>query len=292
MIKSMTGYGKGQARHGGLSLTVEIKTVNHRFGDIGIKAPRFLLPLENEIKKRVGERLRRGKIDLFISQELTETAASVPVLNRPLAEAYVNLFRQMEAWFDLRDGIPLALLAGQRDVIQLEEASLDPPQVAQVLNDALDQALASVEQMRAAEGRATLDDLEARLRQGEGFLDQIKARAPRVVEEWRDKLHQRLEKFRGDFEVDPQRLAQEVALFADRCDISEETARFASHLAQFRELLRQDEAVGRQLDFLAQELNREANTMGSKSNDAELTRLVVQLKAELEKIREQVQNVE
>ncbi|MDO3376595.1 YicC/YloC family endoribonuclease [Geoalkalibacter halelectricus] len=291
-MKSMTGYGKGQARVGGLALTAEIKTVNHRFGDINIKAPRFLLSFDNEIKKRVGERLRRGKIDVYISQEVSESLTTVPVLNRPLAESYMDLFRKMEAWFDLRDGVPLSLLAQQRDVILMQEAAPDPEGSSQCLFAALDQALAEVERMRAVEGQATREDMETRLRLVEQLLEQIKERAPLVVEEWRQKLHQRLERLSGELEVDPQRVAQEVALFADRCDISEEVARFASHLNQFRDLLGKDEPVGRQLDFLAQELNRETNTMGSKSNDAELTRMVVQVKAELEKIREQVQNVE
>lgn len=291
-MKSMTGYGKGQGRHGGLALSVEIKTVNHRFGDISVKAPRFLMPLENEVKKRVAERLKRGKIDIYVTQDVAEALTVVPVLNRPLAESYMELFRKMEAWFDLQGGIPLTLLAEQRDVILMEEASPDPQGVADCLAQALDQALAAVEQMRGIEGVATREDVESRLTLVEDLLGQIRERSPVVVDEWRLKLHQRLERFGSEFEVDPQRLAQEVALFADRCDISEEVARFLSHLKQFRDLLHSDEPVGRQLDFLVQELNRETNTMGSKSNDAQLTAIVVQIKAELEKIREQVQNVE
>jgi uncharacterized protein (TIGR00255 family) len=291
-MKSMTGYGKGQGRNGGLALTVEIKTVNHRFGDISVKAPRFLMSFENDIKKRVAERLKRGKIDIFISQDLSESLTVVPVLNGPLAESYMNLFRAMETSFDLQGGISLSLLAQQRDVILMEEAVPDPQGVGACLAQALDQALAAVEQMRGVEGTATREDVETRLQQVEDLLLQIRERSPLVVEEWRQKLHQRLERFAAEIEVDQQRLAQEVALFADRCDISEEIVRFISHLKQFRDLLQNDEPVGRQLDFLVQELNRETNTMGSKSNDAQLTGVVVQIKAELEKIREQVQNVE
>ena len=292
MIKSMTGYGKGQARQGNLALTIEIKTVNHRFGDVSIKSPRFLMPFDNEIKKQVSERLRRGKIDVFITQEVAEALTAVPVLNQPLAQAYVDVFRKMEAFFDLRDGIPLSLLASQRDVIALTESSLAPEDIQDCLRSGLEEALAAVEKMRISEGRATLADIEGRLAQIEDILGQIRQRSPVVPEEWRDKLRQRLERYQGDMEADPQRVAQEVAIFADRCDISEEIVRFLSHMQQFRDLLQKAEPVGRQLDFLVQELNREVNTMGSKSNDAELTRMVVQLKAELEKIREQVQNVE
>ncbi len=292
MIKSMTGYGKGQGRSGNLALTIEIKTVNHRFGDIGIKSPRFLMPFDTEIKKQVAERLRRGKIDVFITQEAADALTAMPVLNRPLAEAYVDIFRKMEADFALRDGIPLALLASQRDVIALAESSVDADEIRACLRQGVDEALAAVESMRISEGRATLEDIEGRLLCIEEIFARIRQRAPLVPEEWRDKLKQRLERYRDDMDVDLQRVAQEVAIFADRCDISEEIARFLSHMQQFRELVQKDEPVGRQLDFLVQELNREANTMGSKSNDAELTRLVVQLKAELEKIREQAQNVE
>ena len=186
----------------------------------------------------------------------------------------------------------LGLLTAQRDVITLEEAEIDQGQVRDCLTAALDQALAAVERMRLNEGRSTLGDIESKLAGIDALLERVEARAPLIPEEWKTKLRERLERLEGEIEVDPQRLAQEMALFADRSDISEEIARFASHLQQFRALLQSDEPVGRQLDFLVQELNREANTMGSKSNDAELTRSVVSLKAELEKIREQAQNVE
>ncbi len=292
MIKSMTGYGKGQSRAGGIALGVEIKTVNHRFGDISVKAPRFLMPFEHEVKKRVGERLKRGKIDVYVTQESSETLAAVPVLNKPLAQAYIDVFSRAKVEYDLEGEMTLSLLTGQRDVITLEEAAFDQGQVKSCLEEALGLALEAVERMRRNEGRSTLADIEAKFGVITALLDKVKERAPLIPDEWKSKLRERLARIEGEFEVDPQRLAQEVALFADRCDISEEIARIESHLQQFNDLLGAGEPVGRQLDFLVQELNREANTMGSKSNDADLTRLVVSLKAELEKIREQAQNVE
>ncbi len=292
MIKSMTGYGKGQGSAEGMALTVEIKSVNHRYSDIAVKAPRSLLCLEGEVKKRVGERLKRGKIDVFIGQELTGAALAAPALNLPLATAYVELFRELRAALDLEGEIPLPLVASQKDVVVVREEDLPVEAARRCLNQALDQALEALEGMRQTEGEATRRDVDARLELVEGFLDQVEARAPQVPREWQAKLSERLERLGGELAGDPQRVAQEIAIFADRCDISEELARFKSHLQQFRQLLDSTEPVGRQLDFLLQELNRETNTMGSKSNDAELTRQVVALKAELEKIREQVQNIE
>ncbi|MDY6849246.1 MAG: YicC/YloC family endoribonuclease [Thermodesulfobacteriota bacterium] len=292
MIKSMTGYGKGQGESENLSLTVEIKTVNHRFGDISVKAPRFLMGYDHEIKKRVSQRLRRGKIDLFISQESQEKLAAAPAFNPALAEAYVEMFRRMATAYDLKDDLSVPLLAAQKDVIVLQDCAVAAEEIRQCLDQALESALDAVESMRVAEGHATQEDIAARLDLIGDVLEKIGARAPEVVQEWQVKLKQRLDRLASEVDFDEQRVAQEVALFADRCDISEEIARFKSHLQQFHDLLEQQEPVGRQLDFLVQELNREANTMGSKSNDSQLTRQVVQLKAELEKIKEQVQNVE
>lgn len=292
MIKSMTGFGKGRAAVGELSLTVEIKSVNHRYGDITIKAPRSMMALEGEIRKRVGERLKRGRIDVYISLETLAGGDNVPVLNRPLAEGYLRLFAEMEQDYDLQGGVSLSLLAAQRDVISLQETSPVEEEVRRCLDEALDKALDALERMRMAEGDATGRDMAARLDLLDELLEAARQRAPLVPQEWRIKLQERLARLETGFEVDPQRLAQEVALFADRCDISEELSRFKSHLEQFRGLFASEEPVGRQMDFLVQELNREANTMGSKSNDVELTRQVVAIKAELEKIREQVQNIE
>lgn len=292
MIQSMTGYGKGQADLEGLSLTVEIKSVNHRYCDITVKAPRALLGFEAETKKRIGERLRRGKIDVFINHAATSASLTVPTLNRALAAAYMDVFQQMQEQFPVEGQIPLALLAAQKDVVTVTEGELDEKMLRSVMEEALEVALVAHETMRKAEGEALGKDIEARLTVLEESLAEIEARAPSVAQEWQAKLDERLARLRKDFEYDPQRVAQEIAIFADRCDISEEVTRFQSHLKQFRGLFDSAEPVGRQMDFLVQELNREVNTMGSKSNDAALTSKVVAIKAELEKIREQVQNIQ
>lgn len=291
MIKSMTGYGRGQAQVDGLSFSVEIRAVNHRYGDVNVKAPRLLMPLETQIKKQVSTVLKRGKIDVFITQEAAGQVSAQPVINRPLADAYMQVFRQLSDDYELSDGISLNLLLGQRDVITLQEVSFEEFDFSSCLTAAIDTALQSLLVMRKKEGTATAVDMSQRLDLLAELLLVIVERAPQVAIEWQQKLKDRLDRL-GDDAGDPQRVAQEIAIFADRCDISEEVTRFNSHLAQFRGLLQQEEPVGRQMDFLVQELNREANTMGSKSNDAELTRQIVLLKSELEKIREQVQNIE
>jgi len=292
MIKSMTGYGKGQSASTAVTMSVEVRSVNHRYCDVTVKAPRSLLPLEGEVRKRVSARLGRGKIDVFINQEYAAASALLPTLNRPLVEAYLRLFDEMRTSFSVDGGIPLSLLVAQKDVLILKESEVELGDSRQLLDEALDKALAAIDSMRRAEGEAIGRDMESRLETVDGFLSPIEERAQVVPAEWQEKLLERLSRLNGELTFDPQRVAQEVAVFADRCDISEEIVRLRSHLQQFRGLYASEEPVGRQMDFLVQEMNREVNTMGSKSNDAELTRLVVALKAELEKIREQVQNVE
>lgn len=292
MLHSMTGYGRGETQAGNVTLSVEIRTVNHRYADITVKLPRSLMALENELRKVAGQSLRRGKIDIFVNFGQDGESAVAPVLNRPLAEAYNELFTHLRNELGLSGGVTLELLAAQKNVIEVREAEAAP----EVLRDCLLQALArAVDQllaMRRSEGAATAADLRERLAQLDRLLVEVEGRAPMIPREWQAKLLERLTRLQQGVEWDPQRVAQEVAVYADRCDISEELVRFRSHLVQFRALFDDPEPVGRRMDFLVQELNREANTMGSKSNDADLTRSVVAIKAELEKIREQVQNIE
>lgn len=292
MLKSMTGFGKGESTDQQVVLTVEIKTVNHRYCDINIKLPRTLAVFENEIKKTLGQCVKRGKVDVYVNLQLIGSAAIAATLNRPLVSAYLSAIEQLKSEFSLIGDISLDWLAGQKDLIQISEAAVEPEVMRQVLLSAVERALVGLDQMRVAEGLATAADMQARLAQIGGLIDQVERLAPEVPREWRGKLEQRLKKLADDIECDPQRLAQELAMVADRCDVSEEITRFRSHIKQFDDLIGGDEPVGRKMDFLVQEMNREANTTGSKSNHADLTRLVVEIKAELEKIREQVQNIE
>lgn len=294
MMFSMTGYGKGEAQQNSLTVSVEIKAVNHRYADISVKLPRNCMIFENEIRKQVGQALKRGKIDIFINYDLAAAAQAAPALNQPLADAYHQLFLKMQKEMGLSGAVTVEFLAAQKDVLLVKEAEADMDEA--VLGDCLRQAVSAALEnhlaMRRAEGEETRRDMVERLNAADSLLAQVEARAPQVPLEWQDKLKERLARLDKNGDWDPQRVAQEIAIYADRCDISEEISRFRSHLAQFRALFDDAEPVGRRMDFIVQEMNREVNTMGSKSNDVELTRCVVALKAELEKIREQVQNVE
>jgi len=288
----MTGYGKGDASHEDMTVSVEIKTVNHRYSDITVKLPRSFLSMENGVRKQVGAALGRGKIDVYVNYEMATAAQAVPSLNRELAAAYHRLFNDMARDLGLADPVTINHIISQKDVVQMADTEIDDKVLQKCLHEATNSALQNLLAMRQAEGGAILADLEERLKTLESLLGQIEARAPQVPREWQERLTERLERLQQNVEWDPQRVSQEIAVFTDRCDISEEITRFKSHLAQFRDMFADPEPVGRRMDFLVQELNREVNTMGSKSNDAELTKSVVAMKSELEKIREQVQNIE
>src|SRR5210317_519580 len=291
-LKSMTGYGKGEARQDDITVAVEIKTVNHRYADISVKLPRTFLSLENGVRKQVAAVVGRGKVDVYVNYELASEAQVVPKLNSELAVAYHKLFVGLAGKLNLQDRISIDHIINQRDVVRVEESEIDEATLEACLRSATAGALESLLAMRATEGEETRKDIEDRLNVTETILAQIEQRAPQVPAEWQERLTERLERLQQNVEWDPQRVAQEIAVYTDRCDISEEITRFKSHLVQFRVMLDDQEPVGRRMDFLVQELNREVNTMGSKSNDAELMKSVVTLKSELEKIREQVQNIE
>ena len=292
MIKSMTGYGKGESAYAGGRIIVELRSVNHRYGEISVKLPRALMPFENEIKKRVAEKLSRGKIDVFIQME-SAGAAGIPTANLPLAGAYYRAFTSISEALGLSDEVSLAMLVSQRDVISVTaeaEASLEeiPPE----LLAALDDGLSRVDEMRTFEGESLLADFNKRREFLKEQIGRVMERAPSVVAEYAAKLKERILALTSDSGLPEERIALEVALLADKCDITEELVRLESHLRQFDETLGRSEPVGRKLDFLLQEINREVNTVGSKANDAEIAACVVELKGELEKIREQVQNIE
>ncbi|MFH1058302.1 MAG: YicC/YloC family endoribonuclease [Pseudomonadota bacterium] len=292
MIKSMTGYGRGQAPAGEGYWVVELRTVNSRFLDPHLRLPSGLVGLEDRVKKHLGERLSRGRASLTLTSSGAVIAPPHLVLNRPLVREFTRVLGELREELGSDADPGLAPYLGNRDLILAEESAPDLDvlwaQVVPALNEAIEQA----EAMRAAEGAALAADLAERLLRLEELFNQAAERAPEIVQNYRQRLGERLAKLLETPEVDPQRLALEVAVIADKCDITEEAVRAKSHLEQFRAFLQSPEPVGRKLDFLLQELNREANTMGSKSPDAEASQLIVELKAELERVREQVQNIE
>lgn len=292
MIKSMTGYGKAESGYGAGRITVELRCVNHRYGEVTVKLPRVLLQFENEIKKRVAEKLSRGKIDVFIQLE-GALALGVPTPNLPLARGYHKAFTSIAEALGLADQVSLALIATQRDVISIAAEPEAPiEEIPQELVAAVDEALRKVDEMRVFEGESLMADFRKRRETLADYIGRVSARSPQVVAEYAERLKERIGQLTSDSGLPEERLALEVALLADKCDITEELVRLESHLRQFDETLTRGEPVGRKLDFLLQEINREVNTIGSKANDAQIAANVVELKAELEKIREQVQNIE
>jgi uncharacterized protein (TIGR00255 family) len=288
----MTGYGKAEITVGGVQTTVEIRTVNHRYGEVSVKLPRPLLQFESEIRKRVSSRLKRGKIEVFIQREDLSGADASPVVNLALAKRYVDAFGGMQQAFGLKGDLTLSFIASQKDVVQFRAEASGDDQGGESLMSAVEWALDALDAMRLREGDALEQDLRGRRLNLATMLAMVEQRAPAVVSEYADRLRARLAQLAADCSLDPARVTQEIAIMADRCDISEEIVRFKSHVQQFDETLALQEPVGRKLDFIMQELNREVNTIGSKANDAAMAGFVVELKAELEKIREQIQNVE
>jgi uncharacterized protein (TIGR00255 family) len=292
MIRSMTGYGKAEAALETGRILVEVRSVNHRYGEIFVKLPRTLMPFENEVRKCVAGRLKRGKIEVFVQHEGAAAAGVRPVLNLELAVAYHEVFQKMKEALGLHEQVPLSLIAAQKDVLGTGERESGTDDLQQELLAVVSGAVDSIDAMRLREGVALMEDLAVRRETLATLIARVSGRAPLVVAETAQRLRERVAQLAGETGVDEARIAQEIAFLADRSDITEELVRFDSHLGQFDETLLMDEPVGRKLDFLLQELNREVNTVGSKANDAEITALVVQLKAELEKIREQIQNIE
>jgi uncharacterized protein (TIGR00255 family) len=292
MIKSMTGYGKYEVTLESGRIIVELRSVNHRYSEIFVKLPRTLLALENDVRKTVAERLKRGKIEIYVQQEGAAATVGLPTVNIPLAKAYYEAFAKMKEALGLYDPVPLALIAAQKDLLVTEENGSKAEELRDLLIAAVRDAVDNLDAMRLREGRALLADLQTRRKSLSGLIERIKGRTPLAVAENSARFKARVMQLAGDSGVDEGRLAQEIALMADRWDINEELVRFDSHLRQFDETLEINEPIGRKLDFLIQELNREVNTIGSKANDAEITSYIVDLKSELEKIREQVQNIE
>ncbi len=291
MIKSMTGYGKAERQLENGRITVEMRSVNHRYGEISVKLPRALICFENDVRKTASERLKRGKIDIFVQLDAV-AACRPPVVNMPLAKAYFDAFSSLREALGMEEPVPLALVASQKDVLTVAEGDDQGADMRDGLIAAVSDAVDAMEAMRLKEGAELVHDLQMRRGTLASLVERIQEQAPAVPREYAEKLAARIAQLSAGNMPDESRMAQEVALMADRCDITEELVRFGSHLVQFDSALDSDEPVGRKLDFILQEMGREVNTMGSKANDGEITTCVVAMKAELEKIREQIQNIE
>ncbi len=289
---SMTGFGKGFASCDGREISVELKSVNHRYLDIGTRLPRHLSFLEDSIRTGLGKRMSRGHVDVFVNYLNTRSDARTVQIDVPLLSAFVAASRAANETLGLADDLSLSAALRLPDVANVREADEDTEEVLLLLGEALDEAVEALLGMRRQEGERMRAYLSCCADTVLSLTERIAERAPQVVEEYRARLDERVAALLESVEVDRARLATEVALFADRASIDEEIARLKSHIEQMRLLLDDPEPSGRRLDFVVQEMNREFNTIGSKANDGELTNLVLSGKAEIEKIREQVQNVE
>jgi uncharacterized protein (TIGR00255 family) len=287
----MTGFGAGRARVGDEEISVELRSVNHKFCEVKARLPRELASLEPALLKAVKDRLSRGAIDVTLKRSGALAGDLVPKANLALARAYRDVLSEIARAIGTSEPPTLRDVAAQSGVLQLEERSADVEKAGRAATEALEAAIAALIVMREIEGRAIDEDLTRRLAKIEAEVDALAKLAPRAVDLYRDRLNERIAELLQS-QVDPQRLAQEVAFFAERTDVAEELTRLKSHLAQFRALIASDEPAGRRMDFLVQEMHREVNTTGSKSQHPDISARVVELKAELERIREQVQNVE
>ena len=289
---SMTGFGKGTASRDGREMTVEFKSVNHRFLDIGLRLPRHLTCVEDGIRKIIAAGVSRGHIDVFVSYSNTRADSKRVRIDEALLSAYITAARALPRALHLRDDLTVTTALKLPDVSEVTYAEEDAGMLAELCSEAAADAMNHLVAMRAREGESIGADLREKLAAMRGFAEAIRARAPFVAEEYRQKLNERVSAVLSDTEIDRARLATEIALFADRSSIDEEIVRLFSHIDHFEQLFSAVEPVGRKMDFIVQEMNRECNTIGSKANDAALTEIVLKCKAEIEKLREQIQNVE
>ena len=294
MVKSMTGYGRARQTLNGRDITVEVKSVNNRYLDTTVKLPRAYIFTEDAIKQRVQKAVSRGKVDVFVSIDSTGADEAVVTVNEPLAKSYLEALRKISALNPsmLRGEYSAVDVARFPDVLTVTKAEEDLESVQRDICAVADEALANYNAMRAVEGEKLAADIGARLTTIETLTGKVEARSPETVKEYREKLTARMQEVLQSTSIEESRILTEAAIYADKIAVDEETVRLRSHVSQLRTMLTSDEPMGRKMDFLIQEVNRESNTCGSKCNDVEIARVVVELKAEVEKIREQVQNIE
>jgi len=292
MVKSMTGYGRAEQTLHDRKITVELRSVNNRYLDCSVRMPRLYLFAEDAIKTMVQKSISRGKVDVFITLDASGAEQMNISVNRPVADGYYNALKELAHTYGLQEDISVSLLSRFQDVLLVEKAEEDAEAVAQDICAVLSQALSDFDQMRTKEGHRLCEDILSRAGTIEGLVSIVEERSPQTVSEYRQRLENRMKEVLENTQLDPARILTEAAIFADKVAVDEETVRLRSHISQLREMLSKGGATGRKLDFLIQEFNREANTIGSKCSDIEIARHVVDIKAEIEKIREQVQNIE
>ena len=292
MIKSMTGYGGAKGSAEGLSVSIELKSVNNRYLDVSVKLPRTLLFAEEPIKAAVGRHISRGKVDVFVTVDATASDDMEVRVNEPLLRGYIEALNAAAEKYGLQNDLTLMSVCRLPDVLSTDRREIDNSALMSGLGEILERALCEYDAMRLREGEKLRDDVLARLDEISRLTGIVEENAPKTVAEYRARLEQKLQEVLGSTNIDESRILTEAAIFADKIAVDEETVRLRSHLSQLRGLCEGDSPAGRKMDFLIQELNRESNTIGSKCQNADIAHVVVELKAEIEKIRQQIQNVE
>ncbi len=292
MIKSMTGYGRQETVLEGKKILAEVRSVNHRFSDYSIKLPRHMLFLEDKVRCLASEYITRGKVDIYIAVENFGEGDKEIILNEPLAKSYLAALYKLRDSFDLRDDISVSRVAMFGDVFRAERREEDEEQLWNEVGGVLKEALQKFSDMRSREGERIYKDLYDRIGYMKSIAKEIEEREPGIVADYEKRLYDKIKETLGDTQIDESRILTEVALFADKVAINEELVRLSSHFEEYYSILDKNEPAGRKLDFLIQEINREVNTIGSKANDITISKKVVELKGEIEKLREQIQNVE
>lgn len=292
MVKSMTGYGRARQERNGRNITVEVRSVNNRYLDCTVKMPRAYIFAEDAMKALVQKYISRGKVDVFVTVDAVTADQTVVQVNEPLARSYYQALSRLREMFSLEDELSASTLARFPDVLAVTKAEEDLEMISADICAVLEEALAAHRQMRSVEGEKLFSDIAGRADTIESVVAKVEERSPQTVSEYRARLEAKMREALQSTTIDESRILTEAAIFADKIAVDEETVRLRSHLSQLRTMLSGDEPVGRKLDFLIQEVNRECNTIGSKCNDLTIARDVVNMKAEVEKIREQVQNIE
>ena len=292
MVKSMTGYGRAREMRNGRDITVEVRSVNNRYLDCTVKMPRAYIFAEDRMKARVQQAISRGKVDVFVTIDASAADEAVVAVNEPLARGYYEALTRLKTMFSLPGEVTPEVLAKFPDVLAVTKAEEDVEAIAADICAVLDDALAAYNDMRAVEGEKLAADVAGRVTTIETVVGRVEERSPQTVAAYRQRLEAKMQEVLQSTTIDESRILTEAAIFADKIAVDEETVRLRSHIAQLRAMLASDEPVGRKLDFLIQEVNRECNTIGSKCSDLTIAQDVVNMKAEVEKIREQVQNIE
>ena len=292
MVTSMTGFGRGKVSEQDFEIMVEIKSVNHRYFEYSSRMPRAYQFIDEKIKSLLSSRISRGKVEVSVLIEDTSDNSLELSINRTYADAYVKALHNLAKENDLMDDLKVAALVGNSDIFTVKRREVEDEVIAELVLKATAAALDNFIAMRAAEGERLVEDVKSRSEQILEWVAIIEERSPKTVREHREKIEQRIKELIGDVQVDEQRLLTETAIFADKIAVAEETVRLRSHIASLNSMFESGGAIGRKLDFIVQEMNRETNTIGSKAQDIEINRIVVDIKSEIEKIREQIQNIE